>query len=155
VLAAARGAAQDAADMIVTRGSADIASAGNFGSKWTQGLHTKVGEGGGFIKISVFHDEPLFLQFERGGIIKGRPLLWVPTSFSGIKNIYARDYPGSLFKVKRASGPPLLLDAQTKQTKYVGLTEVRIPKKFHILEIIQDTATKLKDFYNARYKAGV
>ncbi|SRR6266403_5046628 len=154
VLAAARGAAQDAKEAIEHQGSADIAAAGNFGPKWTQGLHAKISEGGGFIKVSVFHDEPFFLVYERGALIKGKPLLWVPTSWSGIHNVFARDYPGRLFRVDRKSGVPLLLDVATKQVKYVGLDSVKIPKKFHILQIIQQVATKLKDFYKERYKAG-
>src|SRR3954468_21636044 len=71
VLAAARGAAQDAADQILSQGAADISAAGNFGAKWTQGLKAKIGEGGGFIKVSIVHDEPFFLVFERGALIKG------------------------------------------------------------------------------------
>src|SRR3954469_18834187 len=76
VLAASRGAAQDAADEILSRGAADIAASGNFGPKWTHGLHAKIGEGGGFIKVSITHDQPFFQIHERGGLIKGKPLLW-------------------------------------------------------------------------------
>lgn len=152
VLAAARGTAQDAGDEILSLGAADISAAGNFGTKWTQGLKAKVTEGGGFIKVSITHDEPFFQIFERGGLIKGKPLLWIPTSFSGIRNVYARDYPGSLFRVDRTAGVPLLLDRSTKQVKYVGLASVRIPKKFHILEIAQQVATRLKELYAARYR---
>ena len=39
VLAGMRGAAKDAAAEILERGKSDIASAGNFGKRWTDGLH--------------------------------------------------------------------------------------------------------------------
>jgi len=163
VRTAIRAAAQDAATDIEAQGSLDIAAAGNFGPRWTTGLHARVSEGGGSIRISVTHDVPYFMVHERGALIQGRPLLWIPLSFAtGIPQIpgtsghvRARDYPGSLFRVDRRDGKaPLLLDVSTKEPKYFGISQVRIPKRFHVLEIATDIARKFKDYYKDRFDNG-
>ncbi len=151
--AAARGAAQDAAEEIEEKGAKDIASAGNFGSRWTQGLHAKVSEGGGNIRVSVTHDVSYFSVFETGKIILGKPLLWIPLSFADdAQGVNARDYPGVLFRVDRKDGgAPLLLAAgKPAQVKYFGIDQVVIPRKFHIAEIAREASRKLKQFYAAR-----
>lgn len=160
VRSAVRGAAQDAADEIVRRGKIDIASAGKFGTRWTQGLHATVSEGGGNVKIDITHDVPYFRIFEYGGVIYGKPLLWIPLSFADVpKGLWARDYPEPLFKVVRKSdGLPLLgVKGATDGNvfKYFGKESVLEPKKFHIREIARDVAKGLNKFYNVRLKEGV
>lgn len=149
---ASRGAAQDAKNAILTRGAVDIASAGNFGGRWTQGLQVDVTEDGGSIKIAVSHKIPFFMIHQKGGLIRGKPLLWIPLSFTGIKNVWARDFPGKLFRVDRAAGPPLLVSPD-QGPRYFGISEVKIGKKFHIVEIARDVAKQLGKFYTDRFNA--
>ena len=154
VRTAARQAAQDLADSILSQGRVDIAKAGKFGARWIFGLQARVGEGGGNIRVSITHDNPFFRVFQRGALIKGKPLLWIPLSFaSGVQGIFARNYPGRLVRVDSKAGDPLLLDTATGQPKYVGLTEVTVPKKFHILEIARQTAAQTTALYRTRWRA--
>lgn len=158
VLASARGAAQDAADEIEEKGAEDIASAGNFGSRWTQGLHARVTEGGGNIRVSVTHDVKYFGVFETGKVIQGNPLLWIPFKDTDAVGVLARDYSGALFHVVSKSGLELLGSTEAAKAgderpmRYFGKDEVVIPRKFHISEIAREAARKLKSFYSARKK---
>lgn len=151
-----RGAARDAADTIVALGQGDIARAGNFGSRWTDGLHADVTEGGGNIRINVTHDVPYWSVFEHGATIAGRPMLWIPLSFAtDAQGKRARDFPGRLFRVDRKTGgAPLLLSAEDKEPKYFGADEVTIPKKFHLTEITRSIAQRFADIYRARFQEG-
>lgn len=157
VLAAERGAAQDARDYAVAHGRADIASAGKFGSRWIDGFDGKITEGGGFIRVSFTEKVPYWRVFQFGAIIRGKPLLWIPFSFAqDAQGINARDFPGRLFRVTRKSdGLPLLLKVgKPAVPKYFGKTSVTIPKKFHLVEIIRDAARQMKTFYRERFKNG-
>jgi hypothetical protein len=148
VLTAMRGAAKDAQTEFLEKSRANISSAGNFGSRWTQGLTAPISEGGGRIVLSVSHAVPYFMVFQRGKVIRGKPLLWIPLSFaSDAQGLRARDFPGGLFRVNRAGKAPLLLSYSTRQPKYFGKTKVTIPKKFRVLEIGRETARKMKVFY--------
>jgi hypothetical protein len=160
VLSATRAAAQDASDAIIDEGKADIASAGNFGPRWTEGLHAPVTEGGGNIRVGVTHDVPYFMVFERGAVIHGKPLLWIPLSHvTEAQGVRARDFPGRLFKVPKGPGAlrksgkaALLLSADDKQPKYFAKESVTIPKKFHIVQITRSVASRLAEFYRTRLK---
>lgn len=160
MLAAERGAAADAVDYVVPRARKDISGAGRFGSRWSDGFKGKVTEGGGFIRIAfnMPSDPPMkhWRVFQFGAIIRGKPLLWIPLSFAkDAQGVRARDYPGKLFRVDRNGKAPLLMRAgKPAQPKYFGKESVRIPKKFHLVEIIHDGAKKLKNFYNRRMKSG-
>jgi hypothetical protein len=152
--------AKDISSLVLDRGRADIAAAGRFGSRWTEGLRADVfygitGSDVGSVSVEVSHRDPLFQVFERGAFIKGAPLLWLPLSFAGVpQGVWARDYPGRLFRVDRLSGPPILMDAADKQAKYVGLQSVTIPKKFHIVEIIRAAMQQASSFYKAHFRQG-
>jgi hypothetical protein len=153
VKGAMRAAADEAADEIVASGRADMASAGNFGSaRWQQGLHSMVQAfDNGNVRVDIMHDVPYFRVFQYGAVIHGNPLLWIPLSFaSEAQGVRARDFPGRLFRVDRKSGAaPLLLSADDKQPKYFGKESVRIPKKFHIIEIARTVSRKLGALYKA------
>lgn len=151
-------AAKDAAADIETQGRENIAASGHFGFRWTEGLHAKVTQGGGNIRITITHDLPYFRVFQNGALIKGKPLLWIPLSSApDAQGIYARDFPGRLFRVDRKNGgKPLLMSAADKQAKYFGAESVTIPKKFRVVEIAQEIGRKLRDYYRTRYReAGV
>jgi len=157
-LAAVRGAAQDVASEIESEGRDNISNAGNFGQRWTQGLHVKVTEGGGNIRIAVSHDlaNVGFWVHQNGAIIRGKPLLWIPLSFADdAQGLRARDFPGGLFRVDRKKGgAPLLLSVADGQPKYSGHESVTIPKRFRIIEIAKEQMRKMKDFYNQRVRNG-
>lgn len=155
VNAAARGAAQDVVDYVVPIARQNITQAGKFGSRWTNGFQGKVTEGGGNIKVTFIEKVPYWRVFEFGAVIHGRPLLWIPLSFAtDAQGVKARDYPGKLFRVDRKHGAPLLMaPGKPAQPKYFGKTSVRIPKKFHLRDIIRDGAKKLKLFYSERVKS--
>jgi hypothetical protein len=161
VLAAARAAATEAQSLILTRGRRDISSAGNFGRRWTEGLTAPITEGGGRIVINLSHAVPYFMVFQRGKVIRGKPLLWIPLSFAtDAQGRRARDFPGGLFRVNRAGKAPLLLSFRDKRPKYFGKTKVTIPKKFHVIEIARDVARSFRGLYrktlrSAKQKAGM
>ena len=91
VRATARETAREAADLIVQFGREDISRAGNFGSRWTEGLKGMVTEGGGNIRIAISHDVPYWTVFEYGKVILGKPLLWIPLSFAtDAKGVWAQ-----------------------------------------------------------------
>lgn len=135
---------RDTAAAIEARGRADIASGGNFGGRWTSGFHATVGAPTSptNLRISVFSDVPYFSIFEFGGVIKGKPLLWIPFSWTGIKTPSSQ-YQGNLVRVDRKDGAPLLIDTDDKQPKYFGIAQVTEKKRFHIREII---AAELNNF---------
>lgn len=151
---AARGAAEDVVAYVVPRAQQDIKSAGKFGQRWTKGFTGKVTEGGGHVKVSFSQAVPYWRVFEYGAVIRGKPLLWIPLSFAkDAQGVRARDYPGKLFRVDRRAGAPLLLGGKPATPKYFGKTQVKIPKKFHLRDIVRDGSKKLKLFYNQRMKS--
>jgi hypothetical protein len=110
IRAAARAASADMAADFVRRAAADVAQAGKFGSRWTEGFKTSITEGGGQIRVAVTHQVPYYSVFQYGKVIKGNPLLWLPFSFADdAKGVWPRDFPRPLFRVDRKSdGLPIL-----------------------------------------------
>lgn len=154
VRASLREAAKDTATDIVTKGRADIKQAGKFGSRWTDGFHADVTEGGGNIRISVEEDVPYWKVFQFGKVIQGKPLLFIPFSFAkDAQGVSAKDY-GPLFRVTRKSDGLIMLLAPGKpaQPKYFGKSSVKIPKKFHLIEIARASAKRMGEFFSKRFK---
>lgn len=139
------------AENILQQGRQDISAAGNFGTRWTQGFTYDI-EGEGNARTIIFRQQvPYWRVFQYGAVIHGKPLLWIPLSSTEPK-VSARDFPGRLFRVNRRSGgAPLLMSADDKQVKYTGHESVRIPKKFHLVEIIRAEAKTLGALYRAEY----
>jgi hypothetical protein len=154
IRASARAASVNTAETIELKGRQDIERAGKFGSRWTEGLHADVSEGGGNIRVNVHHDVPYWRVFEKGATIEGKPLLWIPLSFSDVpRGTWARDYPAPLFRVDRKSGgAPLLFSIEDRQAKYVGKSSVTVPKKFHLTEIVADAARNFRDIYSRYFR---
>lgn len=149
---ATRGTAHEMARLILERGRRDIARAGNFGSRWIEGFKAVVNEGGGFTRIRVTHDVPYWTVFQTGKKIDGKPLLWIPLSFADDAiGLRARDYPGPLFRVDREGKAPLLLTTGG-EPKYFGKESIRIPKKFHLLEIAAEVSRRAGDIYKKHFK---
>lgn len=138
-------------------GRADIAGAGNFGSRWTQGFHAYPQIGLAETHIRMVHDVPYWTVFETGKVIRGQPLLWIPLSFAkDAQGIRARDYPRPLFRVDRKSGAAPLLMTRTPgggaEAKYFGKEKVTIPQKFHLRDIGRRIAGQMGAVYKQMFK---
>ena len=154
VRTAAQLATQNVRDDIYNRGLQDIETQGRLGEKYAPGFQVSVTQGGGNIRVGVSNNVPGFGFLNQGGTATGDPYMWIPTSFSGIHNVDAKDYLGRLFRVKRKNGgTPLLMDAADRQVKYVGVSTVNIKKKFRTIEIVQQVASKLPEYYAAQFTA--
>lgn len=147
---AAETSAEQFAEDVLQEGRADIAAAGNFTGEWISGFNYKItGESG--VKTIVFsHKKRLWRIFQSGATITGKPLLWIPVEPGGPR---ARDFPGRLFQVKgrRKRDTPLLMSAEDRQVKYIGVKKVVIRRRFHLLKIIRDEAKKLRQ----RFREGM
>ncbi len=153
---AALGAMEDLQSEILAKGRENIASAGNFGRRWADGLKGEIKEPSqGNFELDITHDVSYFMVHQKGALIKGKPLLAIPLSFAGVQpGLFARDYPGGLFRVDRAGKAPLLLSLVDRQPKYFLKEQVRIPKRFRVLEIIRASSKKLTSFFLKRLKNG-
>jgi hypothetical protein len=103
-------AAKEVAETIQSKGRADIAAGGNFGS-WTSSFTATADGSDGSVAIDVEMTHPFWEVFQYGATIVGKPLLY--------------------FKPTKAVGAlagkalPLLISKHS----------VTIPKKFHLIEI--------------------
>jgi hypothetical protein len=151
-LAAARRAALE----IERQGRANIRAGGDFGSaRWQQGFRAKLSfGGGGELSIRVTHSVFYWRVFEEGRTIRGRPLLWIPLSFSeaGQLGVRARDFPGKLFRVNRPGKAPLLMSDSGPQ--YFGKASVRIPRKWRLRIIVKQVARQMRVFYREAMRNG-
>jgi hypothetical protein len=153
---AVQAAANRAAEEIEILGRADIRAGGDCGSaRWQEGFRAKVSfQSRSDLRIRITHAVKYWKVFEFGAKILGRPLLWIPLSFSkaGQLKVRAKDYPEPLFRVDRAGKAPLLLDSSGPQ--YFGKESVRIPKKWHLRKITAQVSRKLKQYYREAMKNG-
>jgi hypothetical protein len=153
---ASRDAITEARNVIKRDGDADISRAGNFGPRWQKSLNVNVVPARGRtvnLLINVFHTIAYWRVHEHGATIKGRPLLWIPLPWTGLK-IRAREYGRryGLFRVEREGKNPLLFSMADKKPKYVGVEQVRLKKRFHLSQIVRATAQQLPKFYAAAYR---
>lgn len=147
-------AAEQLAETIQAKGRADIAAAGRFSGRWISGFTYDISGGGGSATTITFHhSNNLWKVFQFGAKIQGKPLLWIPVDPGGPR---AKDFSGRLFQVKRRKkrDTPLLMSADDKQVKYIGVKKVTIRRKFHLLKIIRDETKKLRDLFKAGMKNG-
>jgi hypothetical protein len=152
---AAAGAVQEAADLAVAQGRANIAAAG-FPASWQAGLKSKFfpNEGGDPAAL-IFDTTPFAGVFERGATIAGRPLLWLPLERNLPAGIHTpRAYGGKLVSVNVAGKPPLLFDAAKRELGplFVGVRQVNIRKRFDLYRIFAQAAAQMQEFYNKRIK---
>lgn len=154
--AAQLAAARRASAEIERQGRANIRAGGNFGSaRWQDGFQAKISfQSAKNIVIRVTHAVFYWKVFEEGRTIHGKPLLWIPLSFStaGQLGVRARDYPKKLFRVNRPGRAPLLLDDTGPQ--YFGKTSVRIPRKWHLRPIVRQIARQMNQFYREAMRSG-
>ena len=150
-------AARRCAENIETRGRQQMKSVGDFGSRrWQEGFQATVQ----FLSrvrivIRVTHRVRYWRVFQYGATIRGKPMLWIPLSFAiDALGRRARDFPGGLFRVDRAGKAPLLLSSGSRQPKYFGKTQVRIPKKFRLLEITRQEQRRLGIYFREAMRRG-
>jgi hypothetical protein len=160
VAEAAVGALRETAANSVQEGRRDIAAAGpGFGATWQQGLRYRTknarDEGGGpSLQASaiVYHRYGIAAVFEEGATIEGRPLLWLPTR----RGAPSPSKSGKKLVSATVRGTPLLFDAADTDRKrkplYVGVPRVRIPKKFHITQIVEANVEKIAAVFIRLFK---
>lgn len=149
-------AARLAAADIEQLGRANIRAGGNFGSaRWQEGFQAKVSfQSQTNISIRVTHSVRYWKVFEEGRVIHGKPLLWIPLSFSeaGHLGVRARDFPGKLFRVDRKGKAPLLMSDNGPE--YFGKESVRIPRKWHLRDIVKRVARNMRKYYKEASRRG-
>ena len=154
--AAIQATAQKAKEDIETLGRANIRAGGDFGSaRWQEGFQAKISyQARSDLRIRATHSVSYWRVFEYGAKIDGKPLLWIPLSFSdaGKLKVRARDFPGPLFRVDRPGKAPLLVNEQGPQ--YFGRESVRIPKKWTLRDIVRNVARNMKSYYQQAMKNG-
>lgn len=130
-------AANMAASLLEDAARADIASSGNFGSRWTEGLHVNVEGSLGNARLWMTHDIPYAGIFETGGVIQGSPMLWLPLSGTDAAGQRAAAFGDGLFSARYPRvGRPLLFSLADKKPRYFGIESVTIPKKFHLNDTV-------------------
>lgn len=139
-----------AASMIEEQARAEIAGSGNFGTRWTSGLHVNVDGALGNMVISMTNNQPGADVFALGGTIHGSPLLWIPLSGTDAEGVEAKDYPGKLFSVNRKSGGvPLLFSIADKSPKYFGIESVTIPQKWNLRDVELSVMANFREIFES------
>jgi hypothetical protein len=99
--------------------------------------------------VTVKHNIPFAEIFEEGGIVKGKPLLWIPISTErDAVGVRARRYNLRLFRIKSKKGTSLLITPKGKP-KYFGVRSVTEPKLFHIRQIADDEAKRAGEYFRS------
>lgn len=146
--------ANQLASMWKDAAAADISSAG-FGQSWTTAIQTRVdGATAQNMRISLTLDKPGAGIFEKGGVIKGNPLLWIPFSFSDAKGTQASNYGGGLYSVNNPGKRPMLFGLNDKMPKYFGIESVTIPKKFHLDQVQRSVMANFRAIFDTNFRAG-
>lgn len=135
------------ASLLKQEADQDIESAGNFGERWTDGLHVNIDGAGANMRLYMTHDIPYASIFETGGVIQGNPMLWIPLSGTDAAGIRASAFGDGLFapKKQRETGRPLLFSVTDRKPRYFGVESVTIPKKFHLAD---DVGTVMENYRN-------
>jgi hypothetical protein len=126
--------ADSAAGDIQEQARANIAGAGNFGSRWTDGFNVTVSDDNDGNTITATMGVPYWGVFQYGATIRGNPLLWIPFTKGG------GTASGGTFTVQSKRGLLLLGDRATGTFLRFAKESVKIPKKFSIIEIADKIA---------------
>ena len=158
VAEAAVAALRETAANAVQEGRKNIAGAGAFGPKWQSGLQylTKGAQEGGLpslqAKAIVFHKIGYAGVFEYGATIQGKPLLWIPT----VRGAPPARRSGKRLTSATVRGQPMLFDANDRDRQrkplYIGVPQVRIPKKFRITEIVKQHVARIAQLFVKHFK---
>jgi hypothetical protein len=141
--------------MLSDAAKADIAGAGNFGSRWTDGLHVNLEGAAPNMRLSMTHDVSYAKIFETGGTIEGHPLLWLPLSNSDAVMVErASVFPGGVRGGRGTrTGTPLLFSVADGKPKYVGVPSVTIPRKFHLAEDVNNAVANFRQVFSDQWNA--
>lgn len=139
-----------AAGMILDKAREDISSAGNFGQSWTSGLTMEFEGSAPNMRMWLTHSIPYAGIFETGGVIQGKPFLWIPLAGTDAQGVRASAFGGGLFSAKypRKAGPPLLFSMADKKPRYFGAESVTIPKKFQLTEDIVSVMSNFRAVFD-------
>jgi len=159
VAEAAVAALRETAANAVQEGRRNIAGAGpNFGGKWVSGLQylTKDAREGGEASLQasavIFHRYGIAGVFETGATIRGKPLLWIPTT----RGAPSAGRSGKKLGSATVRGTPMLFDANDRDRErkplYVGVPVVRIPKKFNITGIVKEHVARMAQLFIKHFK---
>lgn len=152
-------ALREVAATSVQEGRRDIAKAGpNFRANWQERLQylTKGAKVSGDASMDaeavVFHKYGIAGVFEHGATIRGKPLLWIPTT----RRAPPPGKSGKKLTSATVRGKPMLFDAndrnRNRKPLYIGVRQVVVPKKFHITEIVRKNVTKIAAFFAKHFK---
>jgi hypothetical protein len=137
--------------MIKSEADADISSAGNFGPRWTDGLHVNIEGAAPNMRLYMTHDVPYAGIFETGGTIEGNPKLWIPIpgTDAAMERARAMDYPGGVRGGRGGNrARPLLFSVTDHKPKYFGVDSVTIPKKFHLAEDVNNVMSNYRSVFD-------
>lgn len=137
------------ASLIKQEADTDIQSAGNFGSRWTDGLHVNVEGSAPNMRLYMTHDIDYASIFETGGTIGGSPMLWIPLSGTDAAGVRAEAYGGGLFSARNArkGGRPLLFSVTDKKPRYFGIDSITMPQKFHLAEDVTNVMSNYRSIF--------
>lgn len=143
------------ASLIKSAADSDITNAGDFGERWTSGLHVNVEGAMPNMRLYMTHDIPYASIFETGGIIEGHPMLWIPLSGTDAAGIRASAFGGGLVSARKArtTGRPLLFSVTDRKPKYFGIEGIVMPKKFHLSEDVTGVMSNYRSIFNRAWKA--
>ena len=147
------GAVQDAAELAVTQGQANVAAAG-FSSQRQVKSKFYPNPGGDPAALVYFY-MPFVHVFERGARIGGKPLLWLPIEQNLPRGIASpRQYGKKLVSVNIAGKPPLLFDAQNRLLGplFFGTRSITIRKRLDLKRIFFSAAARVLEFFEQRIK---
>lgn len=160
VATAAVAALREVAAESVQEGRQNIgaAGAGFTRAQWQSGLQyrTKGGTQGGQPSLqaeaTIFHRYGIAGVFEHGATIQGKPLLWIPTTHGGP----TASKSGKKLVSATVHGTPMLFDANDpdrhRKPLYIGVPQVRIPKKFRITEIVKEHVARIAQAFVKNFK---
>lgn len=157
VAKAAVEALDEVADEAVKEGRDNIAAAGRFGPKWQQGLQYRLFPRRGDepslqSRAVIFHTRGLAGVFEFGAEIQGKPMLWIPTT----PGAPPPRRSGKQLVSATVRGKPMLFDARDRDRHrkplYIGVSSIRIEKKWRIIEIVKEHADRLGESFLKHFK---
>lgn len=154
---AAVAALRETAASAVDEGRRNIAASGKFGPRWQKGLrYQMLGERGQpslQAKVLIFHKfGGMAGAFEFGATISGKPLLWIPTTPGAPR----ASRSGKKLTSATVRGQPMLFDAndrdRARKPLYIGVRQIRISKRWNIIEIIKRRAEQIATVFIKHFK---
>ena len=141
--------------MLKSEADRDISGAGNFGERWTDGLHVNLEGSMGNMRLYMTHDIDYASIFETGGTIHGNPMLWIPLSGTDAANVRASAFPGGVRggRTPPKTGRPLLFSVTDRKPKYFGIESVQIDRKFNLTENVNSVMSNFRQVFSDEWAA--